>query len=80
MEDVLDQPIIIHDYKVMPSKYAEKYSNDKCLWLQIEMDGRKCVCFSSSKYLMMQLDQVSKDQLPRSTVIKKQPNKSLMFT
>ena len=80
MDEVIDQPIIIHDFTIQPSKFPEKYANDKCLWLQIEMEGEKCVCFSSSKYLMMQLEQVSKDQLPRSTVIKKQQNRSLMFT
>ena len=78
MEDVIDQPIVILDYKVKPSIYADKY--DRCLHLQIEMDGKKCVVFSGSKYLIMQIEQVAKEQLPLSTVIKKQQNRSLIFT
>lgn len=79
MDEVVDQQIILHDFKIMPSQYAEKYKNDKCLMMQIEMDGRKYVCFSGSKYLQMQLAQVTREQLPRSTVIKR-IDKKLFFT
>lgn len=76
---MIGQQIIVHDYKMRESKYKEKYNNEQCLMLQIEMEGKKWVLFSASRYLQMQIEQVGRDRLPMATTIKKQ-DKKLFFT
>ena len=78
MEDVIGQPIEVHDYKIVPSKFKEK-AYDRCLWMQIIMDGKKCVVFSGSKNLVLQIEAVGKENLPIMTTIVKE-DKKLVFT
>lgn len=78
IEDVLDQEIWIHDYKIVPSKFPEK-AYDKCLHLQISIDGKKFVLFSGSKNLILHIEQVQRLDLPISTTIVKR-DKKLLFT
>lgn len=78
MEDILDQEILIHDYKILPSKFPDK-AYDRCLHLQISIDGKMHVVFSGSKNLVLNIEQVSKTDLPiQTTIIKK--DKKLIFT
>jgi len=67
-DDVFDQQIIIHDYRIVEAKYRDKGCT-KCLHLQIEIEGRKRVVFFTSNNLIRQIEQVSKADLPRQTVI-----------
>jgi hypothetical protein len=78
MEDILDQQIIIHDYRIVPSKFPDK-AYDRCLHLQIELDGKKFVAFSGSKNLVVHIEQVQREDLPIETTIVKK-DKKLMFT
>ncbi len=65
---VLNTEIIVHDYEIKPSKYPDRGS-DKCLWLQISVDGKKYVAFSIAKILMETLLKTSKDSFPFTTKI-----------
>ena len=78
MEDIIDQPIVILDYRIVPSKFPEK-AFDRCLHLQIEIDGKKHVAFSGSKNLVLHIEQVQRQDLPIATTIVKR-DKKLMFT
>jgi hypothetical protein len=72
--DILDQEIIIHDYKIKPSKHP-KQEGDLCLHLQIEYEGKMRVVFSGSFYLQQMIQKVSrKDGFPFLTTIKREKN------
>ncbi len=64
----LNVEIVVHDFDIKPSKYPERGSAD-CLWLQLSIDGKKCVSFSVSKYLIKMIQQVPKDSFPFSTKV-----------
>lgn len=68
---VLNKPIIVKNYKVDESKF-EKSNNDKCLCLQIEIDGESRVLFSGSKILINQILKVDKTNLPFTATIVKE--------
>lgn len=57
--------------KINKSKFMESNS-DKCLFLQIEIEGTKRVLFTGSKILTEMISQVPKEELPFETVIIKQ--------
>lgn len=78
MDEIIGVEIIIHDYKVLPSKFPEK-AYPWCLHLQIEVEGRKYVSFSGSKNLVLFMEKVDRVDLPVKTTIRKQ-EKKLMFT
>jgi hypothetical protein len=65
---VLNTEIIVHGYCIKPSKFPEKGS-DKCLWLQISVDGKKYVAFSIAKILMETLQRIPDDSFPFTTKI-----------
>ena len=67
-DDVFGQDIIIHDYRVVEAKYQDKGCTH-CLHLQIEIEGKMRVVFFTSNNLIRHIEQVSKEDLPRSTVI-----------
>jgi len=67
-EDVFDQQIILHDYRVVKAKYQDKGCT-QCLHLQISIEGKMRVVFFTSNNLIRQIEQVSKEDLPRETVI-----------
>lgn len=43
IERVLNREVIIHDFKIEPSKFPDK--NEKCLHMQISVDNQKRVIF-----------------------------------
>lgn len=68
MMKVLNQDIIVHDFRIKNSKY-ENSSSDKCLHLQIEVKGEKHVLFTGSKVLSEAIQQVPEDAFPFGTKI-----------
>lgn len=71
MLKVLNQEIIVHNFKVDKSKF-DNSSSDKCLSLQIEIKGDKYVLFTGSKILTETIQQIPKEELPFKTVISKE--------
>jgi hypothetical protein len=69
VEDILRQEIIVHDYKIGPSKFPEKY--EFCLQLQISYEDKKRVIFSGSKTLIEMIEQVPKEDFPFKTIVDK---------
>ncbi len=68
LRKILDTEIIIHHFKIEESKYPKK-ENDKCLYLQLSLEGKKRVAFSIAKTLMKTLEQIPKENFPFSTKI-----------
>lgn len=69
-EELFDKEIIVHHFKIGPSKYPEK-GNGKCLTIQIEFEGKKRVLFTGSGVLMEQIVQVEESGFPFKTTIKR---------
>ena len=57
MNRVLNQKIIVYDYKVTPSKFE---GNGSCLHLQIEIQNEKRLLFTRGTALIESLDQMNK--------------------
>jgi len=76
MDDIIDKTIIVHDYKVGPSKY-----NDKpfCLTLQITFEDKKRIVFSGSKGLENTIRKATKEDFPFETTITRE-GKGLKFS
>lgn len=70
VDDVLNQPIVICDFKIKDSKYPKK-GREKCLHLQIEKDGDKKVMFTPSNNLMDMIQKIPKERFPVKTTITK---------
>lgn len=72
IEKVEGDEIIILDFEIKESKY-KKDGEDKapsCLYLQIELKGKKYVMWGSYKYLAEQIAQVDRDNLPfKATIV-----------
>lgn len=66
---VLNKPILIHEYKIEPSKYK-----DQCLHLQIEVDGEKRVLFLGAKILIEAIQKIPTEKFPVETTIIKDNN------
>jgi|SRR5690606_1576311 len=75
MARILNRKIIVHAYKIEPSKY---YENER-LTLQLEFRGTKHICFSSSNQLLRQIRQVPPDGFPFETTIEEE-NQTHLFT
>lgn len=69
IDDLLNQEIIILDYRVRESKFS-KDKNGKYLTLQISMNEEKKVVFTGSDVLIEQIEKYG-SQLPFVAVIKK---------
>ena len=78
MDDILNKPIIVEDFKIEDSKFKEK-GNGKRLTLQILVDTNKRIVFTGSVNLMQMIQEVKRDNFPFTTTIIKQ-NKRLEFT
>lgn len=74
MDRVLNVQIVIHDYKVEPSKYE----GDR-LDMQIEKDKILYVLWTSSKVLLEMIKKVPKDEFPFQTTIVKN-NERFIFS
>lgn len=68
---ILNKLVIVKDYKIDESKF-EKSNNDKCLCLQIEVEGENRILFSGSKILISQIQKINKSMLPFTTMIVKE--------
>lgn len=70
LRHVLDTDIIVHDFRIKPSKYPQKSQN--CLYLQFSISGEQgklYVAFSIAKFLMETLKVLPKDAMPFKTKI-----------
>lgn len=65
MSRILNRKIIVHAYKIGPSKH---YKGD-CIDMQVEVDGTKYVCFSGSQKLKEQILQVPESGFPFEATI-----------
>jgi hypothetical protein len=70
LERILKREIVVHGFKIEPSKYLEK-GNGKCLHMQIELKDEKYVVFTSSMYLQDMISRVPQDEFPFETTIVK---------
>lgn len=65
---ILNKDIVVLDYKIEDSKYGN--GNNKCLFMQIEVDGIKRVLFTGSTVLIDTIQKVPKgDGFPFKTTI-----------
>lgn len=78
IDDLLNRQIIVHDYKIGESKF-KKRGDEKCMTMQITVEGKMRVVFCGSYYLMQTIQQVPKDKFPFTTIIVKK-NKCHQFT
>ena len=80
VQEILNTPIIVHDYKIGPSKYPKTGHPDR-LDLQIEIEGNKRLVWSGSNALISMAKKIPKDKLPfRTKIIKEKDSKRLIFT
>ena len=64
--EMLNREIIVHDYKIEPSKYTENY-----LQMQISIGDNKHVVFTGSKMLANTLEAIPPDEFPfKATICK----------
>jgi hypothetical protein len=57
IDDVLNIELVFTGWKISNSHFKDKNArNQKCLTLQFDMDGNKCIIFTSSNVLMQQLN------------------------
>ena len=78
IDDLFDQEIIIHDYRIVDSKFP-KNGCTECLHMQITHENKKRVVFCLSRNLIQHIRQVNKEDLPITTTIVKQ-DKKYVFT
>lgn len=64
VKKIIGKQIIVHDYKVGPSKFSGKR-----LDLQITYNEDKRVVFTSSSYLSETIEKIPKDAFPFTTII-----------
>lgn len=75
IEKIEGDEIIILDYEIRESKISKendptwKGERKDCLYLQIEMNGQKRVLWGSYRFMIDQIKQVSKEDLPFKTKI-----------
>lgn len=65
---ILNCEITVLDFRIMDSKYNDK-GNGKCLFLQIEFEGKKRVVFTGSAVLMDTIEKVKRTDFPFMTKI-----------
>jgi hypothetical protein len=68
---ILGKEIVIHDWKIEDSKVNafKERGCDKCLHLQISINGEKHIVFTSSCGLLEAIQQVPKTGFPFTTII-----------
>ncbi len=79
MGKVLNKEIIIHDYRIVDSKYDSTKGNGKCLHLSIGIGEIKHLIFTGSVVLQELIQQISKDDFPFTTTIVEE-NERFEFT
>jgi hypothetical protein len=68
IEQLIGQPITVHDWKIGPSKYPEK-GNGMRLDLQITYEGADRVTWTSGIELQRMIKEVPEDGFPFKTTI-----------
>ena len=66
---VFNKEIIIHEYRIVDSKYQK--NTEKCMHLQIEIDNQMRVLFTGSGVLMDTITKVSPEDFPFAATIEK---------
>ena len=79
MRKVIYKQIIVHDFKIEPSRYPEKSADGNRLCLQFKMDDKMHIVFSGSGVLMETVKLIDKTKLPVRTTIKEEFGR-LQFT
>ena len=74
IKKILNLPIVVHDYKIGPSKY-----DGNCLQMQISLNDTKHVVFTGSKNLMDIIQQVQPQDLPFTATITQDDNEMFHF-
>lgn len=71
IEKVEGDEIIVHDFEIKESKLKREDEDvGKCLYLQIELRGKRYVMWGNYKYLIEQISQIDLDDLPfRATIV-----------
>ena len=71
IEKVEGDEIIIHDYEIRESKIKRDDGEvGRCLYLQIELRGKRYVMWGNYKYLIEQISQVNSDSIPfKATIV-----------
>ena len=70
VSEVFNEEIAVHAFEVTPSKYPRP-GRERCLKMQIEINNEKRVMFLSAESLISVLEQLSDEDFPFKTVIKK---------
>lgn len=81
MSKILNREIIIHDYKIEPTKIENNKTKGtgKCLYLQIAIGEVMHVVFTGATKLMETIAKIPKTELPFSTTIVEE-NERFEFT
>ena len=75
IEKIEGDEIIIHDFEIRESKISKendptwKGERKDCLYLQLEINGQKRVLWGSYRFLIDQIKQIFRDDLPFKTKI-----------
>jgi hypothetical protein len=76
---ILNREIVIHDFKIEDSKVFKERGSGKCLHLQISINEKKHVVFTSSSGLIETILQVPESGFPFKTNIIEE-NDRFIFT
>lgn len=76
---VFNRKVIVHRFKIGPSKFKDGKGNGLCLTLQITIDDEKRVIFTGSGVLQNLIKQLKEDDFPFTTTIVKEGD-AFMFT
>ncbi len=71
IEEVFNKTIMVHKFRIVDSKYPKEKAANKCLHLQISIEGTYHVVFTISNALIDQIQQVPKEGFPFETKITK---------
>lgn len=56
--------IVVKDYKIQQSKIQNGKDNGQCLYLHIELNGEDRVLWGNYKFLIEQISQIKKEDMP----------------
>jgi len=79
MTRILGKEIIVHHFKIGPSKIYKERGTCLCLQLQISLNSEKHIIFTSSSGLIDAIQQVPENEFPFTTIIM-QENERFKFT
>jgi len=79
MAKILNREIVVHDFKLEPSKCFSDRGNGKCLYLQISINSIKHIVFTSAGGLIEVIQQIPTDGFPFETTIV-QEGERFLFT